>query len=90
MQRRRESAFAESFLRKKLAEAPVLDQDRIQKDLGCSQGDAGKLVIQSMDGCIKNKESFIFETTLTSRNFEHKLVERAKENAFDSSFIISV
>lgn len=58
-----------------------INADEIQKALGCSNMDAAKIAEQRREEQLKKKESFCFETVLsTDRNL--KLLKRAKESGF--------
>lgn len=59
----------------------IIDPDKIKKELGCGQVEAGKKALKLFDDCIKDKKSFLIEATLSS-NSTFKQLKKAKDNGY--------
>ena len=60
---------------------PFIDPDRIAKEQQCSSIKAGEIAIASVRKHIASKESFIWESTLSSK-FDFQMINEAKEKGF--------
>lgn len=60
---------------------PYINADDIKKANHCSDLEAAQMAEKMRENCLKNKQSFTFETVLsTDRNL--KLLQRAKQNGY--------
>lgn len=65
---------------------PVVDADKVAKDSGLGPIDAGKKVYSQIKEYLDNKQSFVRESTLTSK-FDFKLMEQAKQQGYHVSMV---